>query len=64
MMKLGSLHKGMDMGITHVVGHVHVYTMFYWVFPWRSNDHHSEVLFGSPLLCCLLGLPEYLLELI
>ena len=46
----GSLHKGMDMGITHVVSHVHVYTMFYQVFPQRSNDHHSDVPFGSPLL--------------
>ena len=45
MKEFGSLHKGMDMGIVHVVRHVHVYTMFYQVFPWWSNDHCSGVLF-------------------
>ena len=63
MKEISNLHKDMDMGIVHVVRHVHVCTMFYWVFPRWSNDHCSGVLFGSPLLLPLLGILEYLLEL-
>ena len=54
MKELGSSHKGIDMGITHVVSHVHVYTMFYRVFPQWSNDHHSGVPSGSPLFFFLI----------
>ena len=64
MKELGSLHKSMDMGIIHVVGHLHVHTMFYQVFPQWSNDHHPGVQFGSPLLLHLLGILECLLELL
>ena len=66
MKEFGSLHKGMDMGIICVLRHIHVYTMFYQVFPRWSNDHCSGVLFGSPLLLLplLLGILEYLLELL
>ena len=65
MKKLGSSHKGMDMGITNVVSHVHECTMFIQVFPQKSNDHWSEVPFGSPLLLlCLLSILECWLELL
>ena len=65
MREFGSLHKGMDTGIVHVVRHVHVYTMFYQVFPQWSNDHCPGVPFGSPLLPLHpLGILEYLLELL
>ena len=64
MKEFGSSHQGMDTGIVCVVRHVHVYTMFYQVFPWWSNDHHPGVLFGSSLLLYPLGILEYLLELL
>ena len=64
MKEFGNLHMGMDTGIVHVVRHVHVYTMFYQVLPWWSNDHCPGVLFGCPLPLLLLGIPECLLKLL
>ena len=37
------------MGITHVVIHAHECTMFFQVFPQKSNVHHPKVLSGTPL---------------
>ena len=45
MKELGNSYKGMDMGIAHVVRHVHVHTMFYQVFPQSSNGHRAGVPF-------------------
>ena len=41
--------KGIGMGITHVVIHVHECTMFFQVFPQKPNVHHLEVPSGSAL---------------
>ena len=38
-----SLYKGISMAITHVVIHAHECTMFFQVFPWKSNVHCLEV---------------------
>ena len=61
---LGSPHRDKDMDICHVVGCVHVYTMFCQVFPQCPNDHHLVVPFGNPLLLHHLGIPGCWLELL
>ena len=63
MKTLGNLQKSMDTDISHVVGCVHVHTMFCQVFTWWCNDHHLGVSFGSPL-ALLLGILGCLLELL
>ena len=64
MKNLCSSHRDMDTDISCVVGCVHVYIMFYQVFPRCPSDHHLVGLFENPLLLLHLGIPGCWLELL